>query len=94
MFENLSYWAENILENPIVLAFIIAILRVVLGFLGNKFRDRREKFDVGRFGETLVWYETMLILISQHPQLGVEGATVIGVILDVIRTASKLLKGE
>ncbi|MEM2217130.1 MAG: hypothetical protein QW731_01960 [Thermofilaceae archaeon] len=91
MFENLTVAA---VENPVVLAFVIAVLRVVLGYLGNRFRNNMEKFDVGRFGETLMWWETFLVLISQYPGLGVEGAVAVTAVLDVVRTASKLLKGK
>jgi hypothetical protein len=91
MFENLTIAT---IENPVVLAFFIAVLRVVLGYLGNRFRNSAEKFDVGRFGETLMWWETFLVLISQYPGLGVEGAVFVTAVLDVVRTASKLLKGE
>jgi len=89
MFENLTL---QTLENPVLLAIVIAILRSVLGYLGNKFRDRKEKFDAGKFGETLAWWETFLVLISQYPALGTEGAVVLTAVLDVIRTATKLLK--
>jgi hypothetical protein len=91
MFENLGTIG---IYNPVILAFVIAIIRVVLGYLGNKFRNREEKFDAGKFGETLAWWETFLVLISQYPRLGTEGAVAITAVLDVIRTASKLLKGE
>jgi hypothetical protein len=91
MFENLTIAT---IENPVVLAFVIAVLRVVLGYFGNRFRNSAEKFDVGRFGETLMWWETFLVLVSQYPGLGSEGAVAITAVLDVIRTASKLLKGE
>jgi len=36
----------------------------------------------------------MLILISQYPDLPIEAAMVITVVLDIVRTASKLLAGE
>lgn len=92
MFENLTLAT---LENPIVLAFIIAILRVVLGFLGNKLRDKSVGFDAAKFGETLVWYETFLVVLSQSPFLREQGLDIaIAAILDVIRTASKLLAKE
>ncbi|MBS7635794.1 hypothetical protein KEJ37_00370 [Candidatus Bathyarchaeota archaeon] len=91
MFENLTLAA---VENPVLLAFVIAVLRVVLGYLGNRFRNSMEKFDVGRFGETLMWWETFLVLISQYPGFGVEGAVAVTAVLDVVRTASKLLKGK
>lgn len=90
IFENL--FTLELLENPIFIALIIGILRSVLGYLGNKLEDSKTKFDAGKLGATLVWYETFLVMLSQHPQLGVEGAIVIGAILDVVRTASKFLK--
>ena len=90
MFDAILQY-EDLLLNPVFIAFIVALIVDVLGFIGNKARDSGVDFDKGMLLETLVKYETFIPLLSFAFPL--EKAIVGAFIIDVAtRVITKLKK--
>ena len=93
MFENL--FLRNILENPAILALIIAIVRNIGGYIEALFEARRTgvpvKYDITKLGETIAIYETFIIALTQVPGIALNTAVVLTVIIDVLRSLKKAI---
>jgi len=89
MFENLLYGAERLLENPIVLALIVGLVRNIPGYIENWLAERGLKYDAKKLGETWAYYEPSLILLTQW--LPPEHAVAVAFVIDIFRSAIKKL---
>ena len=84
MFENLL--SISLLENPILLALILAIVRNIGGFIEAKLKNTSEKYDPNKLGATIATYETFFIGLSQLPNMPMFATGIITVAVDALRS--------
>ena len=90
MFESILQY-EELLLNPIFIAFIVALIVDIGGYLENKVRTAKVGFDSGMLAETIIKYEVFIPLLSFAFPL--EQAVVGAFIIDVAtRVITKLKK--
>ena len=89
MFDSLLQF-ENILINPIFVAFIVALIVDVLGYIENKVRNTETKFSVKMTLETLAKYEALIILFTTY--LPIEQAVFGAFIADIVIRLVKRVK--
>ena len=77
---------EDLLLNPIFIAFIVALIVDIGGYLENKVRNSSTGFDTGMMAETIIKYEVFIPLLSFAFQLeyAIVGAFIIDVLLRVV----------
>jgi len=84
----------EILENPIFLAFIIAVIRNFLGFAEMKFRGSAGKYEVSKLGETVALYEGVFISLNLIPEMPSVVIPIIAIVVDVLRSMKKAFSGD
>ena len=90
MFESILQY-EDLLLNPIFIAFIVALIVDIGGYLENKVRNAKVGFNSGMIAETIIKYEVFIPLLSFAFPL--EQAVVGAFIIDVAtRVITKLKK--
>ena len=90
MFDAILQY-EDLLLNPVFIAFIVALIVDIGGYLENKVRDAKVGFDSGMIAETIIKYEVFIPLLSFAFPL--EHAVVGAFIIDVAtRVITKLKK--
>jgi predicted permease len=89
MFDALLQF-EDILKNPLFIAFIVSLIVDILGYIENKARNAKIGFDKGMLLETIAKYEVFIPLLSLAFPL--EKAVVGAFLIDVITRVIKKLK--
>lgn len=89
LLEALEALKENPAAYRLVLGLIVAIIINVFGYLANKSRDKTTAYDPGKFAETLLTYEPLILLLAEA--MPVEWAIVGAIIVDVWRRTYKAL---
>ena len=90
MFESILQY-EDLLLNPVFIAFIVALIVDIGGYLENKVRNAKVGFDSGMIAETIIKYEVFIPLLSFAFPLeqAVVGAFIIDVATRVIKKLRK-----
>ena len=89
MFESILQY-EDLLLNPVFIAFIVALIVDIGGYIENKVRNAKVGFDSGMLAETIIKYEVFIPLLSFAFPL--EQAVVGAFIIDVFTRVVKKLK--
>lgn len=89
LLEALEALEANPAAYRLVIGLIVAVIINVFGYLANKTRDKTTAYDVGKFAETLLTYEPLILLLPEA--MPVEWAIVGAIIVDVWRRTYKAL---
>ena len=89
MFDAILQY-EELLLNPVFIAFIVALIVDIGGYLENKVRNANIGFDSGMMAETIIKYEVFIPLLSFAFPL--EQAIVGAFIIDILTRVVKKLK--
>jgi hypothetical protein len=92
MFENLLN--SPILQNPMFVAAILAVIRNLGGYIYNCFEAKKLlQYDAGQFLVTLGLWETVFVILAGGANLNSETTAVIAIALDFIRGLKTAISG-
>jgi hypothetical protein len=92
MFEKLL--VQDILQNPVLLGLIFAIIRNIGGYAYNCFAAKKLlPYSASMLLETLTLYETFFIALSGLADLPASWAVTLTVAVDMIRSVKKAVEG-
>lgn len=63
-FANILYGFDMLLDNPVIVGWIASIIVSTGGWLEN-YTQTGEPYDQSKFAETFIYYESILVLMSQ-----------------------------